>query len=79
MRYKDGLESAFSDDGVNWVMLVFCAPGTKEDYGLIQNFLLGMNLKPGEWKLCSDLKVYLIGNIERLPNKISYTGLRDLK
>ena len=56
-KYSDGLAHEFSEDGVNRLMVVFITAGNEENYDLIQKYLQGLNLTPGEWTLCSDYKV----------------------
>ena len=46
-----------SDDGFNRCFLVCICPGNKENHEVIQAYLDDMGFVPGEWLLCSDLKV----------------------
>ena len=56
-QFEDGYGLNRSDDAFNRCFLVCISPGNKENHQIIQQYLDDMGFVPGEWLLCSDLKV----------------------
>ena len=56
-KLKDGLVGKRNDDGINRCLLVLITPGNKENHELVTHYLRGMGFTPGEWIICSDLKM----------------------
>ena len=56
-RLKDGLVGKRNDDGINRCLLVLITPGNKENNELVTHYLRGIGFTPGEWIVCSDLKM----------------------
>ena len=56
-KLEDGLVGKRNDDGIHRCLLVLITPGNKENHELVTHYLRGMGFTPGEWIVCSDLKI----------------------
>jgi len=55
--YGLGSSQHFSNNGVKRLLLLAVVPESKEDYDILAKFLANLNLEPGLFHLCADLKV----------------------
>ena len=57
--YKQGLSDTpnFKSGGVKKVIVVGVLPEAKEEHSLLENFLQKINLQPGTFQFCADLKL----------------------
>ena len=57
MKYTDGLISKHKDDGIYRCLIAAITPGSTENYDVLDQYLRAMNLRPGDWYFCSDMKI----------------------
>ena len=57
MKYSDGLSAKSKDDGIHKCLLIAVTPGSAEDRGVLKLYVEICGILPGEFFLCSDMKI----------------------